>query len=50
VTQIRCMITASLRATATVARFIPRRLATAMPQARSRDHLRVRVISTDAAS
>jgi hypothetical protein len=50
VTQIRCMITASLRATATVARFMPRRLATETPQARSRDHLRVRVISADAAS
>ena len=50
VTHIRCRITASLRATATVARFIPRRLATAIPQARSRDHLRVRVINADAAS
>jgi len=50
VTQMRCMITASLRATATVARFMPRRLATETPQARSRDHLRVRVISADAAS
>lgn len=34
----------------TVARFMPGRLATEMPQARSGDHLRVRVISTDAAS
>jgi hypothetical protein len=50
VTQMRCMITTSLRTTATVARFIPRRLATERPQARSRDHLRVRVISADAAS
>ena len=51
VTHIRCIITASLRATAaTVARFIPRRLATAIPQARSRDHFRVRVLSTVAAS
>jgi hypothetical protein len=48
VTQMRCMITASLRAT--VARFMPRRLATATPQARRRDHLRVRVINADAAS
>ena len=37
VTQMRCMITASLRATATVARFMPRRLATETPQARKRD-------------
>ena len=44
VTQMRCMITASLRATVTVARFMPRRLATATPQARRRDHLRVRVM------
>src|ERR1700732_131287 len=50
VTQMRCMITASLRAAATVARFMPRRLATATPQARRRDHLRVRVINADAAS
>jgi hypothetical protein len=50
VTQMRCMITARLRATATVARFMPRRLATETPQARRRDHLRVRVISADAAS
>jgi hypothetical protein len=32
------------------ARFIPRRFATAIPQARKRDHLRVRIISTVAAS
>ena len=50
VTQMRCMITASLRATATVARFMPRRLATATPQARRRDYLRVWVINADAAS
>jgi len=50
VTQMRCMITASLRATATVARFMPRRLATEMPQARNRDHLRMRAINADAAS
>jgi hypothetical protein len=47
---MRCMITASLRATATFARFMPRRLATEIPQARKRDHLRVRVISANAAS
>src|SRR5689334_21533567 len=39
-------ITASLRATATVARLMPRRLATDMLQAHRRDHLGVRVIST----
>ena len=50
VTQMRCMITASLRATATVARFMPRRLATEIPQACRRDRFRERVISTDAAS
>jgi len=32
------------------ARFMPRRLATAMPQARRRNHLRIRVINADAAS
>jgi hypothetical protein len=32
------------------ARFMPRRLAAATPQARRRDHLRVRVINADAAS
>ena len=40
----------SIGATATVARFMPRRLATETPQARRRDHLRVRVISAEAAS
>src|SRR5580704_1262335 len=39
-------ITASLRATAKVARLMPRRLATDMLQAHRRDHLGVRVIST----
>ena len=43
-------IAASSRATATEARFMPRRLATAMPQARRRNHLRIRVINADAAS
>jgi len=33
------MITASLRASATIARFIPRRLAICIAQALSQDHL-----------
>ena len=37
-TQIRCMITASRRASATIAFFIPRRLAICMAQALSQDH------------
>ena len=41
-------ITASSRATATGARFMPRRLATATAYARRRDHLQVR--AADAAS
>jgi hypothetical protein len=41
---MRCMITASLRATATRARLEPRRLAIAMPHARSLDGWRQRVI------
>ena len=47
---IRCRITASFRATATRARAIPRRLATFMPQARSTDHLVLRISSEWAAS
>ena len=47
---IRCRITASLRATATRALAMPRRLATCMPQARSADHLVPRVSSECAAS
>jgi len=47
---IRCRITASLRATATRALAMPRRLATYMPQARSADHLVVRISSEWAAS
>jgi hypothetical protein len=38
-TQIRCMITANLRASATIAFFIPRRLAICIAQALSQDHL-----------
>src|SRR5271170_7543136 len=37
-TQMRCMITASRRAKATIAFFIPRRLAICMAQALSQDH------------
>ena len=37
-TQIRCMITASRRASATIAFFIPQRLAICMAQALSQDH------------
>ena len=37
-TQMRCMITASRRASATIAFFIPRRLAICMAQALSQDH------------
>ena len=37
-THIRCMITASRRASATIARFMPRRLATCIAQALSQDH------------
>src|SRR5215510_1931320 len=39
-TQMRCMITASRRAKATIAFFIPRRLAICMAQALSQDHFR----------
>ncbi len=38
-TQIRCMITASRRARATIAFFMPQRLATCIAQALSQDHL-----------
>src|SRR5215831_4658473 len=38
-THMRCMMTASRRASATIAFFIPRRLATCMAQALSQDHL-----------
>ena len=41
-TQMRCMITASRRASATIAFFIPRCLAILMAQALSHDHLVVR--------
>ena len=37
-TQMRCMITANRRASATIAFFIPRRLAICMAQALSQDH------------
>jgi len=47
---MRCRITASLRATATRARAMPRRLATFMPQARSADHLVLRISNEWAAS
>ncbi len=42
-TQMRCMITASLRANATIALFNPRFLAMFMAQALSHDHLTLRV-------
>ena len=43
-TQMRCMITASRRARATIAFFIPRRLAICMAQALSQDHLFERIM------
>ena len=49
-THMRCMITASRRASATIAFFIPRRLAIFIAQALSQDHLLVRVSMTWAAS
>ena len=49
-TQMRCMITASRRASATIAFFIPRCLAIFMAQALSQDHLLVRVSMIWAAS
>lgn len=47
---MRCRITASLRATATRARAMPRRLAIFMPQARNADHLVLRISGEGAAS
>src|SRR6202167_6199827 len=49
-TQMRCMITANRRASATIAFFIPRCLAIFIAQALSQDHLLVRVSITWAAS
>jgi hypothetical protein len=49
-TQMRCMITANRRARATIAFFIPRRLAICIAQALSQDHLVVRVSMIWAAS
>src|SRR5665213_4367687 len=49
-TQMRCMITASRRASATIAFFIPRCLAIFIAQALSQDHLTVRSSRTWAAS
>src|ERR1035438_4341293 len=49
-THMRCMITASRRARATIAFFIPRRLAICIAQALSQDHLVVRVSMIWAAS
>lgn len=46
---MRCRMTASLRATATRARAMPRRLATAMPQALRLDHFLERTSSVWAA-
>ena len=45
-THMRCMITANRRARATIAFFIPRRLAICIAQALSQDHLMVRVSMT----
>src|SRR5437016_10285399 len=49
-TQMRCMITAKRRASATIALFMPRRLAICIAQALSQDHLTVRVSMIWAAS
>ena len=49
-TQMRCMMTASLRASATIALFSPRFLAIFMAQALSHDHLTLRVITVWAPS
>ena len=49
-TQMRCMITASRRASATMAFFIPRRLAICIAQALSQDHLTERTSMMWAAS
>ena len=43
-TQMRCMITASRRASATIAFFIPRRLAICIAQALSQDHFFERIM------
>ena len=43
-TQMRCMITASRRASATIAFFIPRRLAICIAQALSQDHFLERIM------
>ena len=43
-TQMRCMITANLRASATIAFFIPRRLAICIAQALSHDHFFERIM------
>ena len=44
-TQMRCMITASRRASATIAFFIPRRLAICIAQALSHDHFLERIMA-----
>src|SRR5215475_1354183 len=49
-THMRCRMTASLRATATLALRSPLRLVSLMPQAFSADHFGTRVSSTPAAS
>ena len=49
-THMRCMITASRRASATIAFFIPRRLAIFIAQALSQDHFLVRISMIWAAS
>jgi hypothetical protein len=49
-TQMRCMITASRRASATIAFFIPRRLAICIAQALSQDHFVERTSMLCAAS
>jgi len=49
-TQIRCRITASRRAKATIAFFMPRRLATCIAQALSQDHFVERISRIWAAS
>jgi len=49
-TQMRCMITASRRASATIAFFMPRRLAICIAQALSQDHFVERISRICAAS
>jgi hypothetical protein len=44
-TQMRCMITANRRASATIAFFIPRRLAICIAQALSQDHFLERIMA-----